>query len=230
MMLLSSPTYAQFSRPSPSSASPRLSHYTKTSGRATLGAWRASMDAGACRLRPARARRERRGMAAWRVRWRTLGGQTRAWPCGYQKLAAATMACVSVATSSSGCRVTQHVLPGWRHVRSEASRGDRISTQRFLQDAILPSLHEFEYNGPTPRPCSICPPTFPLRCRPSNPCGLLDALLSKAHWPRTFRPRGVAGPGARTARLVVGICGKCMGCGNGTVSRMPESCSTNLIL
>jgi hypothetical protein len=92
------------------------------------------MDAGACRLRPARARRERRGMAARRVRWRTLGGRTRAVAMRIPKACRGDHGVrfcrcplrppVAVADVDPVAHA-QHVLLGWRHVRSEATRAGR---------------------------------------------------------------------------------------------------------
>lgn len=74
--------------------------------------------------------------AAW-LRGVRGGGHSEAerglWPCGYQKLAAATMAWVFVVAVAAGALqwlslisapvvVVQDVLLGWRHVRSEAQR------------------------------------------------------------------------------------------------------------
>jgi len=76
--------------------------------------------------------------AAW-LRGVRGGGHSEAerglWPCGYQKLAAATMAWVFVVVVAAATGalqwlllmsvlivVVQDVLLGWRHVRSEAPR------------------------------------------------------------------------------------------------------------
>ena len=117
---------------SPSSASPPLSHYTKTSGRVTpAGPVRQHRHLSSQALTRVRARRVRRSMAAGRARWWTLGG--RAWPMAMR---------ISETRSGDNCvgfcrrrrrspsggpplmlvfvGVVQNVLLGWRHVLSEA--------------------------------------------------------------------------------------------------------------
>jgi hypothetical protein len=66
------------------------------------------------------------------------------WPCGYQKLAAATMAWVFVVAVTKGALqwlslmsvpvvvVVQDVLLGWRYVRSEAPRAGWYFDPTFL--------------------------------------------------------------------------------------------------
>ena len=82
--------------------------------------------------------------AAW-LRGICGGGHSEAerglWPCGYQKLAASTMAWVSSITLqwpiSDIHSVVQDVLLGWRHVRSEASYMRRYPDTAFLAGRVF---------------------------------------------------------------------------------------------
>ena len=87
--------------------------------------------------------------AAW-LRGVCGGGHSEAerglWPCGYQKLAASTMAWVLsphhlTRAISDIFSVVQNVLLGWRHVRSEASY-----TRRY-PDTAFPAGRVFRHVG-----------------------------------------------------------------------------------
>jgi hypothetical protein len=142
MMLLTSPTSARFSRYSRSLASPPLSHYTKTSGHATpagpahrLG--RSSMWASIC-IRSKRVGRH--GCEACAVadtlrpsvgcgRAGIRSSQPRRWRAfllpHHLSVAAADV-----------CPLSQDVLLGWRHVRSEASCARWCPDTTFLAGSV----------------------------------------------------------------------------------------------